>query len=195
MNKRFSYDNMIKSRSIEAGDIIRTFKLDRCCDFMEAKYDNPKLTQKEICNQLGFSDRAIRRYRDDIKMDSPYRSSNNKKKKPIQLPDTKIENISKNENSKSVINESSKNKIIEKRIKNRLENDIKGGSISDNHKISSKEIIDYAFQNDRTINQKDRHLSGKELIEQAFKDTINDWFYWNYTERYKNTKWYIKYCW
>ena len=174
MNKRFSYDNIIKSRSIESGDIIRTFKLDRCCDFMEANYDNPKLTQKEICNQLGFSDRAIRRYRDDIKMDSPYRSSNNKKKKPKQLPDTKIENISKNENTKSVINESSKNKIIEKRIKNRLKNDIKGGNISDNHKISTKEIIDYAFQNDRTINQKDRHLSGKELIEQAFKDTIND---------------------
>ena len=30
MNKRFSYDNMIKSRSIEPSDINRTFKLDRC---------------------------------------------------------------------------------------------------------------------------------------------------------------------
>ena len=80
MNKRFSYDNMIKSRSIEPTDIIRTFKLDRCCVFMEAKYDNPKLTQKQICNQLGVTDRTIRRYRDDIKMDSPYRLSNNKKK-------------------------------------------------------------------------------------------------------------------
>ena len=35
MNKTFSYDNLLKSRSIEANDIIRTFKLDRCCDFME----------------------------------------------------------------------------------------------------------------------------------------------------------------
>ena len=61
MNKRFSYKNMIKSRSIEASDIIRTFKLDRCCDFMEKKYNNPRLTQKEICNRLQLSDRTMRR--------------------------------------------------------------------------------------------------------------------------------------
>ena len=89
MNKGFSYDNMIKSRSIEPSDIIRTFKLDRCCDFMEEKYNNPRLTQKEICNQPGFTDRTIRRYRDDIKMDSPYRMNNNEKKKPKHPPDTK----------------------------------------------------------------------------------------------------------
>ena len=82
MNKRFSYDNLIKSRSIESSDIIRTFKLDRCCDFMEEKYNNPRLTQKEICNQLGVTDRTIRRYRYDIKMDSPYRINNPKKKTP-----------------------------------------------------------------------------------------------------------------
>ena len=141
MNKRFSYDNMIKSRSIEPSDIIRTFKLDRCCDFMEEKYNNPRLTQKEICNQLGFTDRTIRRYRDDIKMDSPYRINNNKKKKPKQTTDTKTENISKNENTK--------NKIIEKRIKNRLKNDIKGGNISDIHTISGKELVDHTFDNDK----------------------------------------------
>ena len=149
MNKRFSYDNMIKSRSIEASDIIRTFKLDRCCDFMEDKYNNPRLTQKEICNRLQLSDRTIRRFRNDINMDSPYRINNNKKKKPKQPPDTKRESFSKNENTKSVIDESSKNKIIEKRIKNRLKNDIKGGNISDIHTISGKELIDQAFDNDK----------------------------------------------
>ena len=131
---------MIKSRSIEPTDIIRTFKLDRCCDFMEAKYDNPKLTQKEICNQLGFSDRAIRRYRDDIKMDSPYRSSNNKKKKPKQTPI----NIN-NDNTKSVSEQDNRNKRIEKRIKNKL----KGGNISDTNSVSGKELIDQAFVNDK----------------------------------------------
>ena len=152
MNKRFSYDNIIKSRSIEPGDIIRTFKLDRCCDFMEAKYDNPKLTQKEICNQLGFSDRAIRRYRDDIKMDSPYRLSNNKKKKPKQTP----KNIN-NDNTKSVSEQDNRNKRIEKRIKNKL----KGGNISDTHSLSGKELIDQAFVNDKNTilenNQKDNN--------------------------------------
>ena len=114
MNKKFSYDNMINSRSIEPSDIIRTFKLDRCCDFMEEKYNNPKLTQKKICKQLGFSDRTIRRCRDYIKMDSPHRINNNKRKTPKQKPS----NIA--EKTKSVTDESSKNKIIEKRMNNRL---------------------------------------------------------------------------
>ena len=70
---------------------------------MEEKYNNPKLTQKEICNQLGFTDRTIRRYRDDIKMDSPYRI-NNKKKTPKQKLDTKTENISKSDTNKKLKN-------------------------------------------------------------------------------------------
>ena len=132
MNERFSYDNMLKSRSIEPSDIIRTFKLDRCCDFMEEKYNNPKLTQKEICNQLGFTDRTIRRYRDDIKMDSPYRINNNKNKSPKQKLVTKAKNI-----SKSVTNKKLKNNVI------------KGGNISDIHTISGKELIDHAFESDK----------------------------------------------
>ena len=135
---------------------------------MDIRSNNPRMTQKQICNQLGFSDSTIKRYRDDIKMNSPYNRNNYKKKKPKKSPDITTEN------NKTVIDESSKNKTIEKSNKNRLRNDIKGGNISDIHTLSSKEIIDYAFQKDRTINQKDRHLSGKEFIEQAFKDTIND---------------------
>ena len=135
MNKRFSYDNIIKSQSIEPNDLIRTYKLDRCCDFMEAKFNNPKLTQKEICKQLGFSDSTIKRYRDDIKMDSPYRRKNHKKKKPKQSPDTTTEN------TKTVIDEPSKNK----RSKNRTKSEIKGGNISDIHTISGRELIEQAF--------------------------------------------------
>ena len=144
MNKRFSYDNMIKSRSIEPSDIIRTFKLDRCCDFMEEKYNNPNLTQKEICKQLGVTDRTIRRYRDDIKMDSPYRINNNKKKKPNQKP-VDI----KNDDTKT----EEKNKRINKRIKNTL-NNMKGGNVSDTHTLTGEELIDQAFGSDK-INQKD----------------------------------------
>ena len=137
MNKRFSYDNMLKSRSIEPSDLIRTFKLDRCCDFMEEKYNNPKLTQKQICKQLGFSDSTIKRYRDDIKMDSPYRRNNHKKKQPKQSPDTTTEVISKNENTKSVTNKRSKHNVI------------KGGNVYDSHTLSGRELIDQTFQNDK----------------------------------------------
>ena len=169
MNNKFTIDQLSESETIDPNSINRLYKINKMLDFMEIRSNNPRLTQKQFCNQVGFSDSTIKRYRDDINMDSPYNRNNNKKKKPKQLPDTKIENISKNENTKSVIDESTKNKIIEKRIKNRLKNDIKGGNIANSHTLSSEEIIDYAFQND-----KDNHLSGKELIEQAFKDTIND---------------------
>ena len=104
---------------------------------MEEKYNNPRLTQKEICNQLGFTDRTIRRYRDDIKMDSPYRINNHKKKTPREKTSTVTENISKNENTKSVTNKKSKNNVI------------KGGNVSDIHTISGKELTDQAFQNDK----------------------------------------------
>ena len=107
-------------------------------DFMEIRSNNRGMTQKQICKQLGFSDSTIKRYRNDINMDSPYNRNNYKKKKSKQPLDTKTENISKNENTKLVIDESSKNKIIEKRIKNRLKNDIKAGNIADSHTLSSK---------------------------------------------------------
>ena len=48
-------------------------------NFMEVKSSNPKMTQKQICNQLGFSDSTIKRYRNDINMDSPYNRNNYKK--------------------------------------------------------------------------------------------------------------------
>ena len=133
MNKRFSYDNMIKSRLIEPSDIIRTYKLDRCCDFMEEKYNILKLTQKEICNQLGFTDRTIRRYRDDIKMDSPYRINNSKKKTPKQKPSTVTEDHSKNENAKPITSKRSKNNVI------------KVGNISDIHTLSGRKLVQQAF--------------------------------------------------
>ena len=109
---------------------------------MEIRSNNPKMTQKPICNQLGTSDSTIKRYRNDINMDSPYNRDNYKNKKLKKSPDITTEKI----------DGSSKNKIIEKRIKNTLKKDIKVGNISDSHKISSKEIIDYAF--------KDNNLSG-----------------------------------
>ena len=115
---------------------------------MEEKFNNPRLTQNQICKHLGFSDSTIKRYRDDIKMDSPHRRNNHKKKKPKQSPDTTTENICKKENTKSVTNKRSKNNVI------------KGGNVSDTHTLTGRELIDQAFQNDKADsvlenNQKD----------------------------------------
>ena len=145
MNNRFTIDQLSKSETIDPNSINRLYKINKMLNFMEIRSNNPKMTQKRICNQLGTSDSTIKRYRNDNNMDSPYNRNNYKKKKIKKTPDITTEN------NKAAIDESSKNKIIEKRIKNKLKNDIKGGNISDIHTIT-----------------------GKELIEQAFNSTIND---------------------
>ena len=161
MNNRFTIDQLSKSETIDPNSINRLYKINKMLDFMEIRSNDPRMTQKQICNQLGTSDSTIKRYRNDINMDSPYNRNNYKRKKTKKTPDITTEN------NKTAIDESSKNKIIEKRIKNRLKNEIKGGNVSNSHTLSSKEIIDYAFQNNN-------HLSGKELIEQAFNTNLND---------------------
>ena len=42
-------------------------------DFMYIKYQNPKMKQSEIANELNLSSSTLQRYRDDINMLSPYR--------------------------------------------------------------------------------------------------------------------------
>ena len=44
--------------------------------FMRIKYENPKLKQSEIANQLGYSS-TLQRYRNDKNMLSPYRRQTN----------------------------------------------------------------------------------------------------------------------
>ena len=92
---------------------------------MEVKSNNPKLTQKQISNRLGFSDSTIKRYRDDINMDSPYNRNNYKKRTPKQKPSTTTI-----ENSKPITNKRSKT--------------LKGGDPSNIH-MSGKELIEQAF--------------------------------------------------
>ena len=145
MNNKFTIDQLSKSESIDPNSINRLYKINKMLDFMEIPSINPRMTQKQICNQLGTSDSTIKRYRNDINMDSPYNRNNYKKKKTKKTPDITTEN------NKPVIDESSKNKIIEKRIKNRLKNEpLKGGNISDIHTITGKELIGQAFNT--TIN-------------------------------------------
>ena len=70
--KNFTIDMAVKSEAFNPNSKNRLYKLNLFCKFMEIKSNEHRLTQKEICNQLGFSDSTTKRYRDDILMDSPY---------------------------------------------------------------------------------------------------------------------------
>ena len=50
-------------------------------DFMNIKYQNPKMTQSEVSSQLNMSSSTTQRYRNDINMFSPYRINSNNVKK------------------------------------------------------------------------------------------------------------------
>ena len=86
MNNNFSLQQIQKTSNLDANLISRQYKLNLMADFMKVKYENPKMRQSEIANQLGMSSSTLQRYRNDINMLSPYRiTPNNTKKRPKKL--------------------------------------------------------------------------------------------------------------
>ena len=57
--------------------LTKYYKLKLMNDFMDIKYQNPKMRQSEISSQLNMSPSTIKRYRNDINMLSPYRINSN----------------------------------------------------------------------------------------------------------------------
>ena len=79
MNNTFSLEQISKTGNLDANLILRQYKLDLMSRFMEMKSNNPKFTQKQISKELGFSDSTLKRYRNDINMQSPYRYNDTQK--------------------------------------------------------------------------------------------------------------------
>ena len=71
MNISFSLQQIQKTSNLDANLISRQYKLSLMADFMKIKYENPKMKQTEIANQLGMSSSTLQRYRNDINMLSP----------------------------------------------------------------------------------------------------------------------------
>ena len=70
--------------------LTKYYKLKLMNDFMNIKYQNPKMTQSEISSQLNMSPSTIQRYRNDINMLSPYRinpSNVKKRSKKVKIDD------------------------------------------------------------------------------------------------------------
>ena len=70
----------VKSENLNSNSISRLYKQNKMLKFMEIKSNEPKLTQKQICNQLGHSDSTIKQFKEDNIMNSPYKTKKYRKK-------------------------------------------------------------------------------------------------------------------
>ena len=75
MNNTPSLNEINKNSTMDPNMLTKYYKLKLMNDFMNIKYQNPKMTQTEISSLLNMSPSTIKRYRNDINMLSPYRNS------------------------------------------------------------------------------------------------------------------------
>ena len=113
-----------KTANMDPNLLTRHYKLKLMNDFMNIRYQNPKMKQSEIANQLNMSTSTIQRHRNDINMLSPYRiNPNNVKKRPKKA---EIDDNGDLKRPQMTSNESVKNK----------KNKLKGGSLQEDVEIN-----------------------------------------------------------
>ena len=68
MNNSFSVQQISKTGNLDPNLISRQKKLNLMAKFMQKKFENPKMKQSEIADQLGHLSSTLKRYRNDINM-------------------------------------------------------------------------------------------------------------------------------
>ena len=108
---------------------------------MRVKYENPRMKQTEIANQLGMSSSTVQRYRNDINMLSPYRiSPNNVKKRPKKAKIDDIGDLKRPQMTSNDLKTTS-----DELVKNK-KNKLKGGSNID----INEHYLDKILKNNNT---------------------------------------------
>ena len=113
-------------------------------DFMNIKYQNPKMTQSEISNQLGMSSLTLQRYRNDINMLSSHRVNPNNVKKQQKKAKVDIIGDLKRPNLTSIDLKTTSNDK-----KSKSKNVLKAGSIQDNIEIN-EHYLDKILESNNT---------------------------------------------
>ena len=131
-----SLNEIIKNSTMDPNMLTKYYKLKLMNDFMNIKYQNPKMTQSQISSQLNMSPSTIQRYRNDINMISPYRINPNNVKK--QQKKTKIDN---NDDLKRL-------QLTSNDKKTKSKNVLKAGSVQDNIEINEHYLNKILKNND-----------------------------------------------
>ena len=134
-----------KTANMDPNLLTRHYKLKLMNDFMKIKYQNPKMKQSEIANQLNMSTSTIQRQRNDINMLSPYRiNPNNVKKRPKKAKTDDNGDLKRPQmTSDDLMTTSNDNK------KTKTKNNLKGGSLQENIEIN-EHYLDKVLKNNNT---------------------------------------------
>ena len=175
MNNTFSLQQTSKTSNLDANLLSRKYKLNLMADFMRNKYENPKLRQSEVANQLGYTSSTLQRYRNDISMLSPYRiQSNDTNKRTKKASNTNVNNNSyrelENERPQMTSNDL---KLTQTNSKsNEKNNDIlKAGSIHENIEIDGNYLDEVLDNNDLWMDLAMQIISTDKTVK---SDTIED---------------------
>ena len=144
MNNTPSLNEINKNSAMDPNMLTKYYKLKLMNDFMNIKYQNPKLTQSEISSQLNMSSSTIKRYRNDINMLSPYRINPNNVKK--QQKKAKIDNNGEPKRAQMTSNDL---KITSNEPVKNKKNKLKGGSIQESIEIN-EHYLDKILKNNIT---------------------------------------------
>ena len=146
MNNNFSLQQIQKTSNLDANLIFRQYKLNLMADFMRVKYENPRMRQSEIANQLGMCSSTLQRYRNDINMLSPCRiNPNNVKRRSKKVKIDDNGDLKRPQlNSDDLKAASNDNK------KTKTKNNLKGGSTQEENIEINEHYSDKILKNNNT---------------------------------------------
>ena len=127
-----------KTANMDPNLLTRHYKLKPMNDFMNNKYQNPKMKQSEIANQLNMSTSTIQRQRNDINMLSPYRINPNNAKKRQK----KAKNDDNGDLKRPQMTSNDK--------KTKSKNVLKGGSVKEENIEINEHYLDKILKNNNT---------------------------------------------
>ena len=137
-----SLNEINKTSNMDPNLITRFYQLKLMNDFMNVKYQNPKLKQSEIASQLKVSTSSIQRQRNDINMNSPYRiNQNNVKKRQKKVK------IDENVNHKRGSVDLNRPQMTSNDKKTKSKNVLKAGSVQEEDIEINEHFLDKIIKN------------------------------------------------
>ena len=145
MNNTPSLNEVNKNSAMDPNMLTKYYKLKLMNDFMNIKYQNPKMTQSEISSQLNTSSSTIKRYRNDTNMLSPYRNNpNNAKKRQKKAKNNDNGELKRPQLTSNDLKTTSNDK------KTKSKNVLKAGSVQEENIEINEHYLDKILKNNNT---------------------------------------------